>query len=939
MTTGTGSTYLPFTEAELEGSLIARWRRVLAHDAEQIAVTTVDGARYTYAALDHASNQLAHALLDQLGPENCPVVLLLDHSYPLLSSILGTLKAGKAYVAFDTSQAVGQLQLLYQASGAPLIVTNQEHLPLAQALVAAMTSAQQSRSPILTLESLPATTLGIPPLAIEPDTIAGIFFTSGTIAQPKGVARSHRLILRRAWLSDTGYSFTPNDAISGIRQCGLGGGMADVFNALLYGATYCLYDLQRNGLQGLSAWLQRERITYFHPPIVLFRQWLDTLAPDDFYPHLRYVLPSGRKTRADLERLWPHVADACTVITSYACTETMQITATALTRSMPLAEGVIHVGAPLPGKAVMVRNDDGQPVAPGEVGEIFVRSRYMSTGYWRQPALTAQRFTLAEDGSGEISFRTGDFGRLCADGYLELVGRQDSQVKLRGYRVVLGEVEDALRALPAVREAAVTADEGRGQMYAYLVAATEPPTPAATIRSALVDHFPAYALPTHIIYLPSFPLLPSGKINRKLLPAPTPAQSTSADSYQAPRSELEQQLVTLCETLLQIRPIGIHDNFFERGGHSLLAMRLMVEIERQQGTALTLADFFRQPTIAHLAHLLTEPAAAAAAVTAQSDLFARLATTLSPQQVATVRAIYEQMGQPDQPQHWRKSVIARWHRRRKAIHYAGRLLPRALRAQWLAGLVANPAFRRACFGQEEVLVRRFLDTIETPHQDDRTVAAALVFGALHHYQLALPCDATDLQLVKQTIAAAQATRQGQILVRSHESTVHVFAMLRLNSYRVGQIQNHLPEFQFDDPVVESALYTQQLDTARRLLQQGKLIDISADGIQGYSTALTLPFHNRVRPFWTSFAELALMTDAQIRVFNTALSTTQPQGPVHVQVSEPLSLASTSLPYADRVEALVRQYVAHLQQIWGTRPWLVPWYQMERHLAYPSVRSK
>jgi len=938
MTIGIESTHLPFTEVEIEGSLIARWQRVLAHCAERIAVTTVDGARYTYAALDHTSNQLAQALLERLGPENCPVVLLLDHSYPLLTSILGTLKAGKAYVAFDTTQAVGQLQLLHQASAAPLIVTNQEYLPLAQALVAATTATQQSRQPILTLESLPATTLGIPPLAIAPDAIAGIFFTSGTIAQPKGVARSHRLILRRAWLSDTGYTFTTNDAISGIRQCGLGSGMADVFNALLYGATYCLYDLQRHGLQGLSAWLQREQITYFHPPIVLFRQWLDTLAPDEFYPHLRYVLPSGRKTRADLERLWPHVADDCAVITSYSCTETMQITASALTRSTPLAEGVLHVGAPLPGKQVTVLND-GQPVAVGEVGEIFVRSRYMSSDYWRQPELTAQRFTRAEDGSGDITFRTGDFGRLHADGYLELVGRQDSQVKLRGYRVVLGEIEDALRALPAVREAAVTADEGRGQLYAYLIAAAEPPAPAAAIRSALAAHFPAYALPTHIIYLPSFPLLPSGKINRKVLPPPTPDQSTSTDSYQAPRNELEQQLVTLCETVLQIRPIGIQDNFFERGGHSLLAMRLMVEIERQQGTALALADFFRQPTVAHLAHLLTKPGEAAAAVAPETDLFARLATTLSPQQVATVRAIYQQLGQPDQPQQWRKSVIERWHRRRKAIHAAGRLLPPARRGAWLAGLLTNPTVRRACFGREESLIRRFLATIETPHQDERAVVAALVMGALHHYQLALPYDATARQRAKQTIAAAQATGQGLILVRSHESTVNGFAALGLNSYRVGQIQNHLPDFQFDDPVVESALYTQQLDTARRLLQQGRLIDLSADGIQGYSTALTLPFHNRVRPFWPSFAELALMTDAQVRLITTALPTTQPQGPVAVQVSEPLPLASTALPYAERVEALVQHYVMRLAQIWGEMPWLVPWYQMARHLAYPPVRSQ
>lgn len=597
---------LPFTEREIEGSIIARWRRVVEHYADRVAVTTVDGNRYTYAELDRASNQLAHALLDTLGPTNCPIVLLLDHSYSLIVSIIGTLKAGKAYVAFDSNQTAGQLQLLNQTTAAPVIVTNHQHHALAEAIVAATSREVAASQQIWVLESLPDTDRGCPNIPLTADTIAGIFFTSGTIKQPKGVARPHRIILHRSWFGAAAEPLAPSDNISGVRQCGLGGGMADLFNALLYGATYCLYDLRRGGLQELSTWLQREQITYFHPPIVLFRQWLDSLAPDEFYPHLRYILPSGRKTTADLEKLWPHVQDGCKVLLSYSSTETTQITSTAVARDTSLTEGVLHVGAPLPGKQVTVVDEDGTSVPTGEVGEIVVRSRYIATGYWQQLTLTAERFVSANDGSGETIYRTGDFGRFRHDGYLELVGRRDSQVKLRGYRVVLDEVEDALRALPQVQEAVVTVDEARAHLLAYLVPAIDPPTPPATIRTTLAQRFPDYALPTHVIYLPHFPLLPSGKINRHKLPAPEGSRPNVDTPYVLPRTPMEADLVAIWEEALGVQPVGVMDRFPDLGGNSLRAMQVHTRIANQIQNDLPIRMLFECATIAEMALRLTE---------------------------------------------------------------------------------------------------------------------------------------------------------------------------------------------------------------------------------------------------------------------------------------------------------------------------------------------
>ncbi|MBX3010667.1 MAG: AMP-binding protein [Caldilineaceae bacterium] len=923
------TTVLPLTEAEIESSVIARWHRVMAHYADQVAVTTVAGERYTYAELDQASNRLAHALLDQLGPVNCPIILLLDHDYPLLVSLLGTLKAGKAYVAFDSSQAVGQLQLLYQSTAAPVIVTDQAHQALAQAIVSAAEQAGDATPTIWLFDALPATQRGTPDLPLTPDTLAGIFFTSGTISQPKGIARSHRIVLHRAWFGAGTYTFSPSDAISGIRQCGLGGGMADVFNALLYGATYCFYDLHQQGLQGLSAWLQRERITYFHPPIVLFRQWLETLAPGEFYPHLRLVLPSGRKSRADLERFWPHVPAECAILTSYSSTETTQITSTAVTRTTPLDDGVIHVGAPLPGKQVTVVDNDGQPATPGEVGEIVVRSRYIATGYWRQPTLTAQRFTPTTDGSGETIYRTGDFGRLRADGYLELIGRQDSQVKVRGYRVVLGEVEDALRALPGIHEAAVTANETRGQLYAYLIAATEPPTPPAAIRASLATRFPDYALPSHIRYLPTLPILPSGKIDRKALPAPPPSRPALAVPYTPPATATEAALVTLWEEILLIEGIGIYDSFFELGGHSLLAMRLIMAIQQKFGQLLPIRAFAQQPTIAQLASHL-DPTAPRQAI----EPSARPEPSATTDELFVLRA--RRAVDPIPLSHWQRF-------KSRGLQTVA---PYAWRARFLALGCRQRPLQQTHYRNIVQLIDRFYSTLEQPRLTrDATVQQSLMtklwmkWGILRlHYtnQLAQ----LDRWFTVHGLAHLQeavARQQGVILARSHTFfSQQAFFILEQQGFHpifalgLGKVARIMQGKVDDDYLM--AVRSHLLFQSAQVLQQGGLISILPDGHHGSREGITLPFHGRQRTFRTGFAELALDTGAAVVPIFVSSDL---KGHIRVEFTPAL----TSQPTANRdeqVKDLVTQYATLLRKHWAAHPANVPWPQMRLHLALPQL---
>ena len=948
------SSGLPFAAAEVEASLIDRWRRVVAHFPDQLAVTTTRGERYTYQAIDQTSNALAHALLAELGPINCPIILLLGHSPAMIISILGVLKANKAYVAFDPTQTVAQLQLLRETTAAPIIVTDQAHYAVAQAIA---TTTEQ----VWCMEALPTTPQTCPDPAISPDSIAGIFFTSGTINRPKGVPRSHRTILHRSWFSTNLLHFAPGHHISGIRQCGLGGGVADVFNALLNGATYCIYSLQTHGLQGLSEWLQTEKISYFHPPIILFRQWLDTLDPEAHFPHLRQILPSGRKSSADLARLWPHVPEACVVLTSYSATETTEITCTVLDRFTPAAEGVLHVGQPLPGKTVLVMHEDGQLATVDEVGEIVVRSRYISAGYWREPALTAQRFQMAADGSGEICYHTGDVGRLRPDGTVELVGRRDSQVKLRGYRVVLSEVEDALQALPTVKAAVVTADEERGLLLAYVIAATALPAPPSAIRAALAQRLPAYVLPTQIIYLSHFPLLASGKVNRQALPAPAHTRPALETPYVPAPTPLAATLVTIWEEVLGVQPVGINDHFLDLGGNSLSAMRLMVEIERTVGQKVSLVEFFNQPTIAHLAHCLRcnpeqcpdAPQNAVAALGEDSAPASQPTRPLSPAQAQALQQISAQINQPDVVQSWRQPRQVRWHRRRKAIHVALGTLPDQWRLNLLRRFVQQGWVQRRYFPQQVRAFEQFLQTIDHDHHNhghhnhDQAIAYHLFCGCIDYYKLEsgrhrishhTPTDRASAVRISgiELVEQALAQKRGVLLLRSHVNGSFYFNNLPFKSYRVGQLEKHLPPILANDRAIESELFAHQLNTARQVLESGGIVNISADGHHGYSGSIDCAFLGRHRSFHSSFAELAVLTGAVVIAIEVDLNRV---GQPTISFVGPLATGDAHEPYATRVDRLLAQYVAFCQTTWATKPWLIPWYQLAWHLAASPWEAK
>lgn len=925
--------HLPFERAEIEESIIARWKRVVSFFPERVAISCANGDTLSYTELDRRSNALANALLAELGYKNLPILLLLDHSQTLLISILGVIKANKAYVALDPHQPVGQLRMLSGTADSPLIVTDREHLELANDIA-------KSRQYIWLCDSLPAFESECPAIRPSPDSIAGIFFTSGTIKRAKGVPRTHRIVTHRAWFGTNFNNISADDSISGIRQCGLGAGMVDVFNSLLNGATYAIYNLRKYGLHRFSNWLQRERITYFHPSIHLFRQWLETLSTDTFFPHMRVVAPTGRKNLADLQRLWPHVSDRCVVLTSYSATETTLITCTAIDRKASLSKGVLHVGRPIPDKQVSIVGDDGKHVAMGDVGEIHVRSRFVSSCYWRQPELSSKQFSPPDD-EGEVVYRTGDWGRLLKDGSLELLGRQDSQVKINGYRVLLDDIEDALRELPAIVDAVVFADQDRGTLDAYAQAVDDPPMPSGDVRAKLAEHLPSYALPSRINYLSEFPLLGNGKINRRALSAYEPTQVSGLAS-KSPRNHIEQQLVGIWADLLELQKqeIGIRDNFFELGGHSLLAMRLMLEVESSFDTTLDLDSFIADPTVSRLAKSLNH-FQGKRVPGPNKELLAVESSSSEHPKANSLDFAFNILDMPPEERHqFKPSAWSRWETGRRLTYLGVHCFPTSFSRSVLSLLTSSAERQSRFFDYWRPRILEFLESVDCRIDIDSALASSLYFGMINRYRVGVPkrnrfavWRRNDQIHVDDLDKLTRAKEQGRgvVLVRSHDQAGPWLASLKLADYRVGSVGYLVKQLPSGSAADENALFAHQLRRAIEKLREGQVVEIHGDGFHGTGSGIEYRFHQRRRRFQHGFAELAVISNADVFVVDCTL---QRSFKVEAKLVGPLNNGSEDQCHKKRSEMLLNQYLQVLHKRWAETPWMVTYWKMSEHLKDP-----
>jgi amino acid adenylation domain-containing protein len=589
-------TFVKFKRAAIEQSIPARFEQQVRNYPDRVAVKTRTHVM-TYAELNHAANRVAEAILSRLGTGQEPIGLLLPKGVALIVTILGTLKAGKICMPMDPTLPHVRLSYILKDAQANLILTNKEYLGLANRLV----PERQS----LEIDESDRRVLANPDIDLAPDAYAFIFYTSGSTGDPKGVVENHRNLLHYVMVETNDYHICPEDRLTFLVPTG-----RDIFRAALNGASVYPVDINEEGLSGLVRWLLQEEITLFGAVPSVFRRLVSTLTGDEHFPHLRLIKLMGEPMHErDVELYRKHFATNCIFANSYGPNETGLIAHYLIDRDTQVKSSMVPVGNSVEDKEVLILDEDDKEIGIEQTGQIAVRSCYLSPGYWRRPDLTRAAFSRALSKGAKRFYRTGDMGVMQPDGCLMHLGRLDFQVKIRGNRVEIAEVEIALLGLDAIKEAVVVAREdipGLKRLVAYIVTSITPAPTASALRTALAAKLPGYMIPSAFVSLEALPLIGLGKIDRRALPEPDYSRSRLETPYVGARRELEQQLVAMWEEILDVRPIGIHDNFFDLGGHSLTALQIISRVIEALKLELPVKALFESPTIAEMAEIIEQ---------------------------------------------------------------------------------------------------------------------------------------------------------------------------------------------------------------------------------------------------------------------------------------------------------------------------------------------
>lgn len=609
------------TAAPFRRECVQRMFAAQAEKTPDAPAIIFNNSAINYSELNSRANDLAHRLIEAgIGP-NLPVGILIERSAEMVVAVMAILKAGGAYLPVDPNYPQERISFMLADSRAPIVLT-ETHL---------RTKLPATESKVLTIDELEPRPKrdDNPSITVTPDDLAYVIYTSGSTGDPKGVAMPHAPLANLLQWQISRSNLPPNARTLQFASLSFDVSFQEIFSALCSGGSLVIVtEDQRRDPAALWNLLKTEKVNRLFLPYVALQQLAEQAKKTAELPSsLTEVITAGEQLQ-----ITPQIAAMferlnASLYNQYGPTESHVVTELKLEGAPRDWPARPSIGKPIPNATIHVLDEFGQTCAIGTPGELHIGGETLARGYLGRASLTAESFIAGSQPAGGRIYRTGDRARYLADGNIQFLGRMDDQVKIRGFRVEPGEVEAALRKHPLVSEAVVVARAHAAEEFrlaAYVQADPRHRPTVQDLRRHLASLLPEYMVPSSFAVMASLPLTPSGKLNRRALPAPDLPATAELASAIAARTPVEEALTRIWREILELPRVGVQDNFFELGGHSLLATRVISRIRDEFNVDLPVRRMFETPTIEALALSVVEATLAAQSLDETAQLLAEI---------------------------------------------------------------------------------------------------------------------------------------------------------------------------------------------------------------------------------------------------------------------------------------------------------------------------
>ena len=573
-----------------------RFEKIVRQGPDRIAIAG-NGKSLTYRETEELARRIGHRIRVASHSNETPVAILMNHGPNAVTSIVGTVLYGHGYTPLDPNLPAGRLTQMVELAGSTQILADLANIDLARRVSGGKIKVQLFESIIA---GPPAPAIHIP--SIDPaDTLAALLFTSGSTGEPKAVAFPQTHLMRGADHFRCTAELTPDDRVSLLTAFSYLPSTFCTFGPLLTGASVHPYNISARGMEGILGWLKKSRVSVLLTVPTVFRRASEKIVAPSEVASVRHVQLAGEALlTSDVKLFRTHFPSSANLFNDMGSTEAGCLARYRVDDNADLHSGVAPIGFPYNDTVVILKDEQGREVLPGEPGEMFVRARHIARGYWRRPELSKERFFRDPHDPEMWVFRTGDLAVQRPDGSLVAMGRKDDQVKINGVRIEPSEVQAVLTQIPGVREALVIAPKDEGRLVAY-VAGDRNVLNASALRAAAAAVLPMVMTPSAFVIMDEIPTTVTGKVDRNALPAPDPDSARFIDV--ATRGECDRSsnlfassIAVAFERILRVDDVSPDDDFFLLGGDSLNAVELMALIENNFNVRLPLSTMLEATT-------------------------------------------------------------------------------------------------------------------------------------------------------------------------------------------------------------------------------------------------------------------------------------------------------------------------------------------------------